>query len=64
MSSGNKATAIFTSTVHLADQKEQTIAALHKPPLINSKKKQSLAWSLRPGPDDKKVAFLNGYLLV
>lgn len=30
MSSGNKATAVFTSAVHLADKNEHPIAALHK----------------------------------
>lgn len=30
MSSGNKATVVFTSAVHLADKNEHPIAALHK----------------------------------
>lgn len=58
MSSGNKATAVFTSTVHLADKNEHPIKARHKSPLSPARRNNAPARLLLLGATDSKPNFL------
>lgn len=58
MSSGNKATAVFTSIVPLADKNEHPIKAHHKSPLSPVRRNNAPARLLLLGATDSKSNFL------
>lgn len=58
MSSGNKATAVFTSIMHLADKNEHPIKARHKSPLSPPRRNNAPAQLLLLGGTDSKSNFL------